>query len=469
MALSAPGVGSNLDINGLVSQLLSFDRKPLEISQKRTATVQAQFSAYSRLQSQIAGFGDAAAALGKTEKLSLYRASLADTEVATVSATTSASSGTYALEVNQLAKAGKVATSAYTDSSTVVGTGSFTITLGTYDSVGNTFTANPAKTPVTITLNSGNNTLSGVRDAINNASAGVSASIVTDNNGARLVISSNEIGAKNTIKLSSSDIAGLVYDPTVLTAQPVSKLQTAQDAKIKIDGLEIVSSNNTISGALSGVTLNLTKEKPGVTTVLTVARDTDTIKQTVRDFVRSYNDLNTLVRASTSYNAATKQAGPLQGQQTALSVATDLRNTVTGAIPGTTGDFTRLSDIGISLQADGSLKIDETKLSAAANENLSKLTRLFQQAGSSPDTFVTRIKTAVDKAQGAEGLITAKTNGLTSTLTRLSKEQDDINRRLVSVEARYRKQFTALDTKLSSQNALSSYLTNQFNAQSKNS
>ena len=159
MALSAPGIGSNLDVNGLVSQLMAFERKPLATVQAREAAVQAQLSAYGLLQSQVASFGDAAAALGKAGRLLAFTAAVSDIEVAGVTASSNAVAGTYSLEVKQLAKTEKLATAAFGNAASVIGSGTLTISLGTYDSLGNSFTPRVDKVPLTITLDSGNNTL----------------------------------------------------------------------------------------------------------------------------------------------------------------------------------------------------------------------------------------------------------------------------------------------------------------------
>lgn len=467
MALTAPGIGSNLDVNGLVSQLMAVERQPLALTQRREAKVQAQLSAYGLLQSQIALFGDSAASLGKPENMSAYKAAVADTVVAAASAGSTAVAGSYSLEVKQLAKAEKLATGAFASASTVVGTGSLTITLGTYDSVGNTFVARADKTPLNLTINATNNTLAGVRDAINAAQSGASgirASIVTDSGGARLVVSSTDTGASNAISIVAPGLAAFAYDPTVGGIQAVTRLQGAQDAKISIDNIALVSASNQVTGAIDGLTLNLTQAKPGQQTTLTVAADTDGAKTALRQFVAGFNSLNSMVRGYTKYDAATRTNGMLQGEVTAVSILNQMRAAVSGAIPGAAGEFKSLSDIGIALQIDGSLKLDESKLAAATAAGTGKLARLFTATASNPDTYVTRIKAFVDKTQGTGGLIPSKTDGLSTTIKRLDKEQADFNARMVGVEARLRAQFNALDANLASQTAVTAYLTTQATA-----
>jgi flagellar hook-associated protein 2 len=461
MGLSAPGVGSNLDVNGLVTSLMTAERQPLVISQQREAKVQSQLSAYGLLQSQIASFGDSVATLGKPESLAAYSASIDDPSVASIATSTAAVAGNYSLEVTQLAKAGKLATGPFAGTTSTLPSGSITISLGTYDSGVNSFTARTDKTPLTINIDSSNNTLGGLRDAVNKANAGVSATIVTDTNGARLVISSTDTGSKNALKIDAPGIAQLAFDPTAIGTQSVSRLQTAQDAKLSIDNLNIVSASNQVTGVIDGLTLALTKTNIGQPTTLHVAQDASVTAQALRNFVASYNGLNSLMRSELSYDPATKNSGPLQGQATAVSALSQLRGVVSGSIPGASGDFTRLSDIGISLQSDGSLKLDEVKLSMATVNGTSKLTRLFSSSAPGADTYVSRIKAYVDKTQGTGGTLTAKSAGLNSSIVRFNKDQVALNARLVTIEAAYRRQFNALDTQLSAQTALSSYITNQ--------
>ena len=466
MSLSSPGIGSNLDVNGLVSQLMAIERKPLQLSQNREATVKSQLSAYGILKSQIATFGDAAAALGRTEKLLAFKTSIADTEVATITAnpltntSTTAVAGDYSLEVRQLARVEKLATASFAASTSIVGTGTLTISLGTYDSIGNTFTAGSAL-PLNITIGSSNNTLAGVRDAINAANRGVSATIVTDNTGARLVVSGKETGSNQAIKIDAPGLAAFAFDPTVAGVQSVVRLQSAQDAKIMVDKLEIVSSTNQVKGAIEGITLSLTKAKPGVETAVSVARDNTSVATTLREFVTAFNSLNTVVRNFTKFDPASRVKGALQGETTAVAVLNQMRTTVAGALPGGSGALTRLADIGVNMQADGSLKLDELKLARTIDTGFDKLSRLFISSSGNTDTFTTRIKAFVDKSQGTNGLIDAKTDGLTARIKRFDQEQEKINDRLLTVQARLLKQFNALDSRLATQTAMSTYLTNQ--------
>ncbi len=182
---------------------------------------------------------------------------------------------------------------------------------------------------------------------------------------------------------------------------------------------------------------------------------------TLREFVTAYNSLSTMVRNYTKYDATTKTKGTLQGETTAVSVLNQMRTLVSGALPGGSEDLTRLADIGLSMQADGSLKLDELKLAKATATGFDKLNHLFISSTGNTDTFPTRFKAFVDKTQGANGLIESKTVGLTARIKRFDQEQEKINDRLIRVQARLLKQFNALDSKLAAQTAVSTYVTNQ--------
>ena len=466
MALTAPGIGSNLDVNGLVTQLMAVEKRPLTLIQKREANVTAQISAFGQIKSQIATFGDAAAALGTSATMSAFAASVADTDIAGATAGAKAVAGSYSLEVRQLAQTEKVATTPFGSASSIVGLGDVVITLGTNDTVAHTFVPNAARTALTLHLSAGNNSLTSVRDQINAAQQGVSASIVTDSNGARLVISSSDTGAVNAISISAPTVAGLAYDPTSALPQSVSELQPARDAKIRIDTMDIVSASNQVTGAIEGVTINLLKAKPDSVSTLTVAHDNTKAAAAIKQFVTSYNALNSMLRDSTKFDPTSKAAGILQGDVTAVGILSQMRSLISGTIPGGSADFKTMNEIGVSLQTDGSLKLDDTKLTSAAATaaGSDRLSHLFVSSATNTDTYATRIKSFVDKMQNSGGILPSKVDGLTATSRQLGKDQAAFNARMVGVEARLRRQFNALDANLASQNAVTAYLTSQDTA-----
>ncbi len=220
MALSSPGIGSGLDVASIISQLMAVERQPLSALDAKEAKYQAQLTAYGSLKGALSSFQTAVTALADPAKFSAVTAKLADTAVATATASTAAVPGTYSIEVQALAQAHKLKSAAFATSATTVGTGTLTIQFGTYS--GGVFSLNSDKAAKTISIDSNNSSLAGVRDAINAADAGVAASIVNDGSGNRLVISSQDSGVANALKISVTDddladtdnagLSRLVYD-----------------------------------------------------------------------------------------------------------------------------------------------------------------------------------------------------------------------------------------------------------------
>ena len=290
MAISAPGIGSNLDVNNIVSQLMALERRPLQALDRKEATFQAQLSAFGTLKSALSTFQSAAAGLNDGSKFQAYKTTVGDSGIATASAANSAVPGSYALEVTQLAQAQKLVALGQASASAAIGTGTLTFEFGTigggtFDAqtgkyTGATFSANGAGAK-TVTIGASNNTLAGIRDAINAAKIGVTASIINDGSGTpyRLALSVNDPGQAKSLKISVAGDAALstllANDPAA--TQQLAETATARNAQLKIDGVAITKTTNTISDAIEGVTLNLLKTNVGSATTVTVVRDSATI------------------------------------------------------------------------------------------------------------------------------------------------------------------------------------------------
>lgn len=396
---STTGLASGLDVDAIVTSLMNVEKKPLTALTTQKTTYQSKISAYGTLKSSLSTFQTAVSNLATASKFNAQTATSGDTSVLTATASGNATVGDYAITVSQLAKAQKIASAGFTNITDVVGTGTLSISLGTYDSTGNSFTANPDKTSVDITISSSNNTLSGVRDAINSANAGVTATIVNDGTSNRLVITSKETGEVNSLKITATDSDGnnldasglsqLAYDPTATAGagKNLTEKQAAKNAILDIDGIAIVKPSNTISDAINGLTLNLLKTSTDKVS-LDVERDESSVKSSVSGFVDAYNALNTKLRSLTNYNADdTTKNGVLLGDATARSVITQIKSVMTSVI-GTSGSLTSLSDIGVAFQSDGTLKLDSTKLDTAMASNFSDIAALFTTTGVATDSQV---------------------------------------------------------------------------------
>jgi len=394
MALSSPGVGSNLDVNGIVSKLMSVESQPLTQLTKKEATYQAKLSAYGNLKSALSSFQGALSTLNNPSKFTALSASVSDSTVMSASASSVAAPGSHAVEVTQLAQAQAMRTNFTAANVTdVVGTGTLTFYFGT-DNAG-VFTPNPDKGAQTVTIDPEDNTLAGVRDAINSANIGVSASIINDGTTNRLVLASAS-GAANSLKIAVADgdgnntdmsgLSQLAYDPEGV--KNMVETLAAKNSTVVVDGITISSSTNQVSTAIQGVTLNLAKTNVGSPTTVTTSRDTGSVTSAVEGFVKSYNDLAKTIKDLTSYDTKTKVAGTLLGDSVVRSVQSQIRGVLNTAIRDLNGENTTLSSIGVSFQKDGSLKLDSGKLSAAVNSDSTRVAGLFAAVGKAEDGLI---------------------------------------------------------------------------------
>lgn len=404
MALSSPGIGSNLDINGIVSQLMSVEQQPLINLSKKEASFQAKLSAIGNLKGALSTFQNAVRALADSSKFQATKVSSADSTIATATGTSVASPGSYALEVSKLAQAQKLVAAGQTSTSTAIGSGTITFDFGTisggsFDTATGKYTgaafATNGSGAKTVTIDSSNNSLTGIRDAINAAKIGVTASIVNDGGTSphRLVLTETTTGKTNSMKISVSGDAALgallSHDPGATPAgQALSETVSAQNAEFKLDGISVSKSSNTITDAISGVTLTLAKTNVGTPTTISVARDSTGITGSVGQFVFAYNQINQTLKDLTSYNATTKQAGILNGDATARSIQAQIRSVLNTPISGGSDGINMLSKIGVTFSKDGTLAVDNVKLQKAIDNNLGEIAALFAATGKASDSLV---------------------------------------------------------------------------------
>ena len=439
MALSSPGIGSGLDINGLVSQLMALEQRPLSLLNTKEAKLQAQLSAYGSLKGALSSFQSAVAALATPARFTAVKASVADGTIFSASAAATASASSYSVEVQTLAQAQKLKSGTFAATSTSVGSGTLTIQFGTYS--GGSFTLNPEKSAKTISIASGQASLAGVRDAINAADAGVSASIVNDGSGYRLVVASKDAGLANALKISVADndandtdnagLSQLVYDDTTGGTKNLTETVEAMNATLVIDGIAISKPTNTISDAIEGVTLNLLKAG---TTSLAVAQDTAGTKAAVESFVKAYNDLNKTLTDLSKYDAANKQASILTGDATVRSVQSQLRGLFNTALSSAGGGLTTLADIGVTFQTDGTLKLDASKLTAALSDSAKDVSTLFAAVGKPTDSLVSFVSSTADTKNGSYAVNVTQlatqgkaVGGAAAALTIVADSNDTLN------------------------------------------
>lgn len=401
MTISSPGIGSSLDVNGIVTKLMAVERIPLDQLAVQESRQRSKLSAYGSLKSAVAALQTVAQGLATGSSLKIQAATVSDPAVFAASVGASAAPGSHAIEVSALARAARLVSAGFDSTSAIVGSGSLTMAFGTYESGGNTFTPNAAKTPVTIAIPPVTNTLAGVRDAINAAGAGVTAAIVNDGSasGNRLVITANDSGVANSLRIAVADDDGiatdtgglsqLAFDPTgaVGSGKNLSQRQAAQNAALTIDGIAVTKPSNVITDAIEGVTLNLAKTNAGTPATVTIAPDSSKIQASLEAFVKAYNDASKTIRGFTAYDPTTRAGGVLSGDSAPRSILSQMRSTITvGAASG--GAFNSLADIGISFQIDGMVKLDATRLQAAISSNFGDLIKVFKASATASDSLV---------------------------------------------------------------------------------
>jgi flagellar hook-associated protein 2 len=372
-----------------------------------------------------------------------------------------------AVQVNQLAQSQTlVSGTPYTSSTATVGQGSLTITLGAWakDADGNItgFTDKAGATPVTIEIGAGQDTLAGIRDAINASNAGVTASIVNDSNGARLTLRSTATGETNGFRIDAGGgLADLGYDPRVGVTSLIQTLP-AQNARALINGIDVSSETNSLKEAIDGLNITLLKTT-SIPASVAVGQDKDAIKKVISDFTTAYNAVNALLREQTKYDAGAKTAGPLQGDSTAVGLQNQLRSII-GGTTSLAGSIGRLAQIGLEPGSDGNLTVSDTKLNAALGDldSVKKLFMGLDSTDSANSGFAQRIRSYIDGALSTDGRVSSKQAGLQKLIDNNNKSIDKLEDRAALTEARLRARYTALDTQMAKLNGLSNYVTQQM-------
>lgn len=454
MGLSAPGLGSSLDVNSIISQLMAAESRPLTQLAKKEAGQQAKLTALGSLKSALSSFQTIIDDLSKLSKFQAMGVTTSDATILKATATTSAASGSYNINVSQMAQAHTLVASGRASTTATIGTGTATtvrIQFGTVTQSGDpeapdaSFEENSKIAGGTLTIDSTNNSLQGIRDAINKANLGVTATIVSDGSASphRLVLTSNKSGEAGSMKITVEGEAAigdlLSYDPA--GTKKMQQTSAAQDALLTVNGVDIRSDKNDVTGAVQGVTLNVLKTG---TSTINVTRDTAAITTSINAFIKAYNDLTKTLSDFTAYNPETRKGGVLIGDSTVRSIQTGMRNMLNKALDNP-GGMRHLSDAGISFQKDGTLSVDSTKLQNAISNSPDEISALFATVGKTTDSlvdfkkassatkpgqydvFVTALATqgkvtgsapaALSITQGVNDKFSVKINGVTASIT----------------------------------------------------
>lgn len=472
--ISSPGLGSGLDVDSIVGQLVAIERRPIELLTQQKTTLQAKLSSFGLLKSYTTNVQDAVSRLA--DPTLWQRTTAVSSEAATVSASSTAVAvpGNYSIQVSQLAQAHSLASGVYASSSASVGTGTLTIDLGSYDTGAN-FVPRTPPASVSIAIGVGEDSLEAVRAKINAANAGVTASIVKDASGARLAIQATATGASSAIRIAVAadtplpvapsdppSLASLAYDPGVPATSRLTQTLEAKNALATINGLSVSSATNTFTDAIEGVTLNVARVTASAVQVR-VGADNDAYKKAITDFVKSYNEISNYLSAQTKYDPDTKVAGALQGDRATLSLQTQLRTAI--AQPSNaSATYRTLTDVGIELQKNGTLTVNDRKLTAALG-NLSEVGKAFSNpatAGAGATGIAVRLKALTTAANNIDGVVTTRAEALRASIKRSDTNVERYELRVAATRTRLLAQYGALDTKLSTLNNLNTFVTQQF-------
>jgi len=475
--VSATGIGSGLDIEGLVRQLVNAERRPVEnrlLVRERTLT--SQLSGFGTLKGVLADLRNPLAALTNPATFQQRTVSSSDNAVAVASATGNAATASYTLAVSQLAASQSLASPTFAALDTPVGEGTLTFRFGTAvvtppDSGPQTFTsftADPDRAAATVTIDGGNNTLAGVRDAVNAAGIGVSAAIVKDADGYRLVFSANQTGAASSVEIAVTDagdgndtdsagLSRLAFNPG---AANLLQTAAARDAQFTLNGLPLTSDSNTLSNVLDGLSITLrgTSANP---VSLSVAENRGAITAAISQFVTAFNAFIGTAANLTRFTPETGVAAPLQGDFSARNIINQVRSVVTGVNGSPDGALRSLAEIGITTTANGTLKLDEGRLQSVLEADTGQLAALFTQ----PEVGLgARLDTLLRGYLNGDGLLENRVSGLQGRIDRLGNDREALNRRLEALESRYRSQFNALDGLLARINSTGSFVSEQLAA-----
>ena len=448
--LSSPGLGSGIDVTSLVGQLVAAERAPGELRIRRLSNqADAKISALGSLNGVLSTLQSSLSGLKTIDSFQVRKADSADRTVFTATASATAANGTYSVEVEQLATANRLNSTPFaTGSGAVVGTGVLTLTSGT-----NSFA---------VDISAANNTLAGIRDAINASTSNTSiqATIIQAADGARLVLAARGVGEANAIRVSQAGgdggLAPLTYEPG--GTMNLLELAPAQNARVVIDGFTISSPTNSIENAIEGVSLSLAAARPDSNIVLTVSNDRTKVVENINKFVTEYNNVATKILELRKFDPATKVAGPLLGDALLRGVESSLRREITSRSPSATAPYDTLAAIGITTGADGKLKVNSAKLTGALDADFGAAARLF----GATDGVGARLATVVDNALKSDGALATRTEGLQASKRSLVKDQESLDQRMALVEARYRKQFIAMDQLLTNLQSTGNYLAQQL-------
>ena len=492
MAISSVGIGSGLDVESIITQMVALEKQPIKTLEVKAETINSKISTYGQIKSLVDTLNSAARDLTLDSGFGAVKINSSNSSAVNATMTGLAAQGSYNVTVDKLAQSQTSASIKLGAKDTMGAAGTMRFVIG-----------NPGKAGAELkTVNleiASTDTLEGIVAKINgnpDLSKSVVASVITDSTGKQqLMVRSRDTGLDNQFNMSigtAADAATVTQAdvdawnalsdtdkkatpfPVIGSFKPVdvedgsnlSKLavvggitvkQAAQNAEIKLNGVEMESNTNTFTDTIPGLSISVSAKGESL---LSITQDKDATQEKIQKFVDAYNAVNELIAASTKYDQESKAAGVLQGDSSTVSLQNSLRMLTQGIAGNATGKFNRLSDIGIQMQQGGALKLDAAKL----KEALGDMDSVKSMFAAKPDALgngggiAVNFKTLTDELLAYEGTLNNKTDSLEKQIKLNKAEVEKVEKRAETVEERLRKQYTALDVKMASLSSLDSYI-----------
>ncbi len=451
--------GSVINVSNLVSELVAATEDPQQtLINNQTQQVTSQISALGTLKGALSTFQSALGALDTPTAFQLETANSSDTSAFTASAASGAPTGTYNVAVTALATSQQLLSNAVTSST--IGTGTLSLSLG--------------GTSFSVTVNSGNDTLQGLAASINSATGnpGITATVLQGSSGSYLLLSASQTGASNTIAVTETDAGNGLAAFTYGTGNTANYTQeaAAQNAAFSISGVSFSSPSNTVTSAVSGVTLTLLGTTPNTSSsastsatatppaTLSIGTDTTTITGNIQAFVTAYNTLQSTLVQLGGFDSSTDTAGPLMSDPGLENVQSQIQSALYSIVNTGSSTYNTLASIGITTNSDGSLSLNSATLSTALGTNFSAVSQLFSGASG----VATALNGDISDALGPNGSITTEGQTFTAQENSLSQQSSQLQQQMTALSASLTQQYSALNTLLSSLQSTSSYLTQAF-------
>jgi flagellar hook-associated protein 2 len=443
MGLTSLGIGTGMDIGGIVSALVNAEKAPKEAKfNAEEGKINTQISALGALKSAMSDFLGKIKPLSDSKTFTGFKSSLSNKDFMTATVDPGAVAGSYKVSVEQLAESHKLGSTAVADPTMPIGSGSLNLTVGS-DSFNVAVGADDSLQDIMKNINASKDNV------------GVTATIIKGDNGAQLVLTSNKTGAANIVQASATDDSGTALSDVFA----MTELQPAKDAILYVDGLKVTSSSNEVKNAITGVNLTLTDANIDKTTTLKVEPNRDTSKNAIKEFVNSYNELMKTMSSMSGYDPKTKVAGVLQGD----SVIRGVQNQMRGVLSSASGDngTMMLANLGIKTTQTGTLEVDDKKLDAALNKDIDAVSNFFS---SEKTGFSSRMKDVTDSYVKTGGILDSRDESLDTQLARITDNRESLALKMKSYEARLLKQYNAMDLIVGQMNSQSSMLTQRLDS-----